>query len=235
MADKLRDYSSRLIQGQTSQTLHFQALKDGAAEDWSQANDTQIEQDALMLEDKMFPLVTTFIQFLQILENTVRYELMILLVHFADLILLVYFRVLDRNNFDENHVLAEDSLVTVRGFELEYWPRLPTSLTKHLSAHLVFPEILGVIKGSVSSTRSLLPLNLDEYVNVSSRIAPSFASVAERALVYKIYQYYESIKKYRAEFDLVDRVVRLLAAIRESPNLQHTLAAEFDEVYIDGK
>ena len=72
LADKLRDYSKRLIEGQMSQTLHLEALENANSDDWSRTTEATTTGDALTLQDEMFPLVSTYSQFLQILENTVR-------------------------------------------------------------------------------------------------------------------------------------------------------------------
>ena len=144
-------------------------------------------------------------------------------------------RALDRTYFDDNDGTCEDRLVTVQDFILDYWPRFPTNVAKNLSAHLVFPEILGVIKGSVSSTKTLVPLSREEYLDLSPRIAPSFPSQIERSTIYTIFQHYESMKKSKRGFDLVDRVVRMIKAIRGNANLERILAAAFHEVYIDGE
>ena len=131
-------------------------------------------------------------------------------------------------------MFLEDNLVTAHAFGLDYWPRLPSSLTKKHSPCIVFPEILGVIKGSMKSTRTLAPLRLDEYLELLFRIAPSYPSQEERSEVYNIYTFYEALKKSRREFDLVDRVVRLTKAIRENPNLERILTTSFHEIYVEG-
>lgn len=124
--------------------------------------------------------------------------------------------------------------VDSQAFRLDYWPRLPQAITSHISVDLVFAEIMGVIKGSTSSRESLKPLSREEYLNRSPRLAPNFQSEAERSRVYEAFQAYEALKNASEGKDHVDRVVKLLRAIRGDPQLQHILKSVFDEVYIDG-
>lgn len=124
--------------------------------------------------------------------------------------------------------------VDFQAFRLDYWPRLPHGITKHISVDLVFAEIMGVIKGSNSSRESLSPLSREEYLKKSSRLAPAFQSEAERSRVYDAFEAYEKLKAAAQRIDHIDRVVELLRAVRADPPLQQVLATNFDEVYIDG-
>ena len=72
-------------------------------------------------------------------------------------------------------------LVDFHAFKLDYWPKFPGRLTKHIPIELVFAEIMGVIKGSASSRISLEPLHREEYSTRSCRLAPAFARASERA------------------------------------------------------
>ncbi len=155
---------------------------------------------------------------------------------------------MDRKNFHNSEAHAgnqvqEVKLTTKRPkgqfidfqtFRLDYWPHLPHRITKHVSVDLVFAEIMGVIKGSASSRESLIPLSREEYLTRSSRLAPAFQSEVERSRVYEAFQAYEDLKIASEGVDHVDRVVRLLRAVRGDPLLQQLLASSFDEVYIDG-
>jgi len=155
---------------------------------------------------------------------------------------------MDRKNFHNSEAQVGDhaqavemtvkrpkrQLIDFQTFRLDYWPHLPHSITKHLSVDLVFAEIMGVIKGSASSRRTLSPLSREEYLTRSSRLAPAFRSDAERSRVYDAFQAYEDLKFASESVDHVDRVVRLLKAIRGDPLLQQLLGSSFDEVYIDG-
>lgn len=124
-------------------------------------------ENLLTIGEESFPLVYTFDRFLRLLEGTLL--------------------ALDRQNFsnleDESlpssHLIKEThsqdhQLVDFYTFRLDYWPRLPQTLTKGLSSHLVFAEMMGVIKGSVSSTKSLTPLTREIYLRRSNRLAPNF-------------------------------------------------------------
>ena len=93
---------------------------------------------------------------------------------------------------------------------------------------------MGVIKGSTSSRQSLAPLCRDMYLTRSSRLAPNFQSEAERSLVYEAFQAYEEQKLASEGLDHIDRIVKLLRAVRGDPFLRQILASTFDEVYIDG-
>ena len=125
-------------------------------------------------------------------------------------------------------------IVDSQAFRLDYWPRLPHTITSHISVDLVFAEIMGVIKGSTSSRKSLEPLSREEYLRRSTRLAPNFPTEAERSRVYESFRAYEALKTEFEGEDHVDRVVKLLKAMRGDPQLQQLLASTFDEVYIDG-
>lgn len=180
----------------------------------------------LTLRDQSFPLVCTIDCFLKILENTVIE--------------------MDRQNFldfDGTGHQSNDVLSTKRPhqrpsvdfytFKVEYWPRFSQALTKDLSVNLVFAEIMGVIKGSVSSRESLVPISREEYLTRSCRMAPTFVSEAERLRVYDIFGLYEKLKIERGEVDNIDRVVKMVRAVRQDSSLRQLLQSTFDEVYID--
>lgn len=154
---------------------------------------------------------------------------------------------MDRRDFNSSKAHATDKIqaaksamrskghfVDSQAFRLDYWPRLPHKITRNISVDVVFAEIMGVIKGSTSSRTSLKPFSREEYLNRSTRLAPNFPSEAERSRVYEIFQAYESLKIASGGEDHIDRVVKLLKAIRGDPPLQHILTSTFDEVYIDG-
>ena len=124
-------------------------------------------------------------------------------------------------------------LVDFHAFRVDYWPHFSHALTKELPIHLVFPEIMGVIKGSASSRESLQPLGREEYLKRSYRLAPTFQNEAERSRVYEIFKMYEKMKLELGGVDQVDRVMRLLSAVRQDQSLKQLLRICFDEVYID--
>ena len=132
---------------------------------------------------------------------------------------------------------TEDSLSVIDypSFLYDYWPRFSHTITKSLPTALVFAEIMGVIKGSVSSLESLVPLTRNEYVTRSSRLAPTFVSDTERGRVYDVFESYENFKASRGEADDVDRVIKVLKALRHDPSLNRILRSTFDEMYIDGR
>ena len=125
-------------------------------------------------------------------------------------------------------------LVDFHAFQLDYWPKFPGRLTKGLPIELVFAEIMGVIKGSASSRTSLAPLHREEYFTRSCRLAPAFARASERACVYDIFEMYETLKVGWGDIDYVDRVVRVLGAVRGDHMLGRHMGFVFDEVYFDG-
>lgn len=92
---------------------------------------------------------------------------------------------------------------------------------------------MGVIKGSSSSGQSLAPLTRQEYLDRSCRLAPVFAVEDDRSLVYDIFERYEDMKQEHQDVDNVDRVVRMMSAIRRNTSLRQLLESAFDEVYID--
>ena len=178
----------------------------------------------LALRDESFPLICTFEHFLTILENTTIE--------------------LDRQNYDDIPTYQiQNSPSTKRprqrqsvdfyAFKVDYWPRFAQNLTKDLSVNLVFAEIMGVIKGSIFSRVSLAPISRDEYLTRSCRMAPTFVSEAERLCVYNLFELYEKSKTERGEIDYVDRVVRVLKAVRQDSSLHQLLRSTFDEIYID--
>ena len=125
-------------------------------------------------------------------------------------------------------------LVDFYAFKIDYWPKFPGKLTKGLPIELVFAEIMGVIKGSASSRTSLSPLCREEYFTRSSRLAPAFARADERARVYDIFEIYETLKAEWKDVDYVDRVVRVLGAVRRDHMLKRHMGSVFDEVFFDG-
>ena len=182
---------------------------------------------ALTLRDKSFPLVCTWDSFLGILENTARkYDTRTShdLGEPTD----------DRPNESTNsRPWIKDHIVDFHVFKFDYWPHISHALTKGLSVHLIFAEIMGVIKGSASSRKSLVPLRREEYLTRSNRLAPTFISEEERSRVYEVFKMYEKLKLELGGVDYVDRVVKLIRAIRRDSSLNQLLRFTFDEVYID--
>ncbi len=190
-------------------------------------DEDQHDDSVLALKDSDFPLVCTFDRFLRLLENTV---VGMDRQNFTDM------GKTSHESFDENvraNYQHQEQLVDFYGFKVNYWPRFSQTLTKGLSVHLVFSEIMGVIKGSESSRDFLTSLSRTEYLNRSSRLAPTFTLEAERARVYDVFESYEALKHKFGELDYIDRVVKLLRATRHDSSLLQVLRANFDEIYID--
>ena len=124
-------------------------------------------------------------------------------------------------------------VVDFHAFKSNYWPHISHALTKGLPVNLIFAEIMGVIKGSASSRTSLEPLRREEYLTRSCRLAPTFILEEERSRVYEVFQMYEKLKLELGGVDYVDRVVKLIRAVRQDSSLNQLLRFTFDEVYID--
>ena len=195
------------------------------------------------LQDHWFPLVRTFDQLLTLLESTVKK------------IEEEGFPVTDdENNEDppEEDQLDEkqpsereyprrqlsskntvNRYVDFQAFKLEYWPRLPANLVKKIPIELAFAEIMGIIKGSISSRESLQPLLRKEYLELGSRVAPTFTLESERSWVYDLFEKYQDLKLRRQELDGIDRVTKVISVVRENQQLKTRLGTTFDEIYVD--
>ena len=194
----------------------------------STATEEDLESDSVLtLRDQSFPLICTFDHFLQLLEDTTiemdRQNFRDLEEHFSH-------RIQGARSIRRPH---QHRTIEFYTFRVEYWPRFSQVLTKDLSVNLVFAEIMGVIKGSVSSRDSLAPISREEYLTRSCRIAPTFVSEAERMRVYDIFELYERRKIATGDVDYIDRVVKIMRAVRRDSSLRQLLRSTFDEVYID--
>lgn len=238
LANKLKDYINRLMR----------SLAAGSADEGEQqdrelslpdAKDDEDQCDTIFgLQDGSFPLVCTFDQFLELVENTSRN--------------------VDQEGFpvtdDDGDAQENDRLdpsedeslrwhppgtdevsrfVDFQSFKLDYWPRFPATLAAKLPVELAFAKIMGVIKGSLSSRETLKPLSRNEYLQLSSRLAPAFTLETEKSRVYDIFEKYQALKIHRRESDGVDRVVKAIRAVKENQRLKDYLGASFDEIYID--
>ena len=118
-------------------------------------------------------------------------------------------------------------------FESKYWKQFQSSLSRHYEPGLVFAEILGVIKGSVSNDGEPGTLSRDDYLALSYKRAPTFLS-EERQEVYDIYLRYESCKARNGDWDGVDRVASLLNFMRTAdPEFCRLVETFFGEIYVD--
>ena len=227
LADKLSSYTQRLIETLLLKLADLESPQPSENRLPITAKEDLDKYTALTLRDKSFPLVCTWDSFLGILENTARkYDSRRLhdLGEPTD----------ERSNESTNtRPSIKDHIVDFHAFKFDYWPHISHSLTKGLSVHLIFAEIMGVIKGSASSRKSLVPLRREEYLTRSCRLAPTFISEEERSRVYEVFKMYEKLKLELGGVDYVDRVVKLIRAVRRDSSLNQLLRFTFDEVYID--
>ena len=209
LAEKLRSYTRNLIES-LSPNSHKSESPQQTDHPFLMTGDEDSDKDSVLtLRDESFPLVCTWDHFLRILENTIR--------------------IWHRQDFSE----LVGQFIDFYTFKTEYWPHFSHGLTKEFSVHLVFAEIMGVIKGSASSAESLAPLGRKDYLTRSCRMAPTFATEAERSRVYDLFESYETRKVSRGDMDYVDRAVRILRAMRQDPSLTKAFGSKFEEVYID--
>ncbi|KAL9045188.1 MAG: hypothetical protein Q9214_001735 [Letrouitia sp. 1 TL-2023] len=205
LTEKLRSYTKDLIE--TLMLQKGQKINIAVCKDPS-----TLEHGVFDLQDDMYPIVCTFDQLLSLIENTIR-------------------------AFNRSAILPEDEhpkqLIDFETFKTVYCLHLPSDITKKLPIVLVFAEIMGVIKGSTASRKSLSPLSRSEYLQQSSRLAPTFTLDSDRSSLYEFYETYESYKKQKNGFDYVDRVINVLKAIRKDEQLRETLSKAFDEIFID--
>ncbi|KAI4256107.1 MAG: hypothetical protein L6R42_006401 [Xanthoria sp. 1 TBL-2021] len=181
--------------------------------------------------DALYPYVCTFEELLQRVENTIS------VVH-APETQQPCSNQLQRDGLqnDVNQGKAKETredCVDFPKFREEYWPILARDNEQRLPISLVFAEIMGVIKGSSALALSLGPLTCEEYLQQSSRIAPSFAAETDRLALYKLFGRYESLKLERDEVDYVDRVLDVFRALNKTPVLKQILRAALDEIYVD--
>ena len=227
LADKLSSYTRRLIETLLLKSADLDSSQPSEHRLPITAKEDLDKYTALTLRDKSFPLVCTWDSFLGILESTARkYDNRRLhdLGEPTD----------ERSNESTNtRPSIKDHIVDFHAFKFDYWPHISHALTKGLSVHLIFAEIMGVIKGSTSSRKSLVPLRREEYLTRSCRLAPTFISEEERSRVYEVFKMYEKLKLELGGVDYVDRVVKLIRAVRRDSSLNQLLRFTFDEVYID--
>ena len=217
LADKLREHAQRLIEGQQKCQVKLYALGENENEDEDDRATTyfgerHVSENILHLNASHFPLVCTFVQFLQVCENSMS--------------------ILDRQNFTP-FVRRDEHFITLQEFSADYWPSFPSLLRKHLSPSQVFPEILGIIKGSRTACATFDALSRADYTALPTRAAPTFRLESQRHQVYDIFLRYEQMKKDRNASDVVDRVLRIMVAINKSSHLRAALSNTFDEIYID--
>ncbi|KAI9889599.1 MAG: hypothetical protein M1814_005106 [Vezdaea aestivalis] len=193
------------------------------------------------LNNDSFPLVCTYENLLQLLELSITHSDQ---EHFE-------FPDLEGNDEEENELetpdeigqqhrprqlltqVSEDQPVDFQSFKLDYWPRLPSNLTQRVPIELAFAEIMGVIEGSPHSREALTPLSRAQYIDLSSRLAPSFSREFERSRLYDIFEKYQALKARGGDLDDIDRVIRVVKALRRNMTLLDYLRTAIDEIYID--
>lgn len=115
-------------------------------------------------------------------------------------------------------------------FNAAYWQKSTSLSRAGFEPDLVFAEILGIIKGTTSYIAGFHPLTRDDYRAMSSRLAPTFATEANRDRMYDIYEAYETKKKRNGDYDAIDRVKVVLDKLTGNS----VLNGLFEEVYVDG-
>ncbi|RPB01636.1 P-loop containing nucleoside triphosphate hydrolase protein [Choiromyces venosus 120613-1] len=216
LVEKLRDNTDGLIK-----------TKMGKLEEKRphQANDSFAEntrKSFLSLTDEDFPLVCTFDYLLRLIENSIREQE-------------------NRRRYLKIDSSKFTQVIDFKRFKLEYWQHLPSKLKRGIPVDLAFLEIMGVIKGSISSASNFEPLSREEYLGKRWRLAPNFASMQERAAVYDIYEWYERKKKKLYDIDQTDRVIKVMKALEtfkssdkeEDRNLEKKIRRVLDEIYVD--
>lgn len=205
LAEKLRTYSRSLVATLSrKEILPSSGFKPELSD----------QRTLLELEPSDFPLVCNYDQFLVMLETAV-------------------------DSFgrgalgDISKKPTRNNPIDFKAFRNTYWPHFPLDLTKGLSPHLVFSDIMGVIKGSILTCKNLIFLQAHEYQDLSIRVAPNVTSAADRVKVFRIFELYERFKHKAGELDSIDRVVHLLEQLREDTNLRTLLARHVHEFYID--
>lgn len=205
LAEKLATYSRKLVN----------ALPQNANHPRTPAFSEPLEQRSLFqLGHDDYPLICTYDSFLGMLENTIE---------------MVTWRGLGNSRSSP----TTKNLVTLAVFRDMYWEGFPSNLTAGLSPNLVFSEIMGVIKGSEDTCKTLQPLTMLEYQTRSPRLAPNVTASAIRLKVFKLYEIYENLKRNKKELDNVDRVIDILHGLREEQNIKSLIASCINQVYVD--
>ena len=241
LATKLKDYINRLMRAWAADTVDQGEQQEREFPLLDVEDDDDRCDTVFKLQNDSFPLVCTFDRFLQLLENTIKsvdQEGFPITDHDND--------GLQEEQSDQSDPSEGDyppwqlskkdavtEFVDLQSFKLDYWPRFPAALVRNFPVELAFAEIMGVIKGSISSRRTLKPLSRKEYLELSSRMAPNFTLENEKSRVYDIFEKYQVLKLRRRELDGVDRVIKLIRAVKENQRLKNHLGVTFDEIYID--
>lgn len=244
LANKLKDYIDRLIRTLPTNTIDPGEQQEEELPLLDGKNDDDQPYTIFNLQNDSFPFVSTFDRLLEILENTVKYvdqEGFPFTNEDGDVSDALGKDQSDQSDTSEEEYLrwkpsTKDTItqfVDFQSFRLDYWPRFPAALIKNLPIELAFAEIMGVIKGSLSSRETLKPLSRQAYLELSSRVAPTFTLETEKSRMYDLFEKYQALKLHRLEMDGVDRVTKLIKAVRDNQRLRDYLGAKFSEIYID--
>ncbi|KAJ5375537.1 DNA helicase UvrD-like C-terminal, partial [Penicillium concentricum] len=213
LASKLQTYAKSLIDAQSK------------APSTEEDVDSDLKPTSFFaLKNWHFPVVCTYDEFLGLLENTIRMA--------------------DRKDFlkdmNPNKTKAlgpqggdKPQVIDFSIFKTEYWGSLSGLAPQSCSPELLFAEIMGVIKGSSITAKSLKPLYRAEYVKKNAKASPAFTSEAEREKVFGAFERYEKQKKLRKDIDELDRVSALLKSLRDNKVLAEQIQRCFEEIYVD--
>jgi len=199
------------------------------------------------LKNWHFPVVCTYDEFLALLESTIRFGFRHYSSGFFLIANFILCRMVDRKDFlkdlskDASKDHAKDttkdpskSMIDFSIFKTEYWGCLHGLVPPSCSPELLFAEIMGVIKGSSITAKTLVPLSRGEYVKKNSKASPAFGSESEREKVFAAFERYEKQRKQRKEIDELDRVCFLLKSVKENQALAEKIRLCFEEIYVDG-
>ncbi|KAJ5437376.1 Tetratricopeptide-like helical [Penicillium cf. griseofulvum] len=213
LASKLQTYAKSLIDAQ-SKALSTEEDVDSDLQPTS----------FFALKNWHFPVVCTYDEFLGLLENTIR------MADRKD-----FLRDINPNKTKglDPQVGDKPQVIDFSIFKTEYWGFLSGLAPPSCSPELLFAEIMGVIKGSSVTAKSLKPLYRAEYVKKNAKASPAFTSEAEREKVFGAFERYEKQKKLRKEIDELDRVSALLKSLRDNKVLAEQIQRCFEEIYVD--
>ncbi|KAI3103031.1 hypothetical protein CBS147333_7635 [Penicillium roqueforti] len=213
LASKLQTYAKSLIDAQSK------------APSTEEDVDSDLRPTSFFaLKNWHFPVVCTYDEFLGLLENTIR------MADRKD-----FLRDINPNKTKGLEVQGGDKprIIDFSIFKTEYWGSLSGLAPPSCSPELLFAEIMGVIKGSTVTAKSLKPLYRAEYVKKNAKASPAFTSEAEREKVFGAFERYEKQKKLRKEIDELDRVGTLLKSLRDNKALAEQIQRCFEEIYVD--
>ncbi|EKV12225.1 TPR and ankyrin repeat-containing protein 1 [Penicillium digitatum PHI26] len=213
LASKLQTYAKSLIDAQSK----------------SPSTEEDIDSDLkpisfFALKNSHFPVVCTYDEFLGLLESTIR------MADRKD-----FLRDINpsRTKILDPQVGDMPRVIDFSIFKTEYWGSLSGLAPPSCSPELLFAEIMGVIKGSSNTAKSLKPLCRAEYVKKNAKASPAFTSEVEREKVFGAFERYEKQKRLREEIDELDRVSAMLKSLRDNRGLATQIQRCFEEIYVD--